>query len=80
MPAARQDFHAGLQQKYRAGRQGDEVIVKPLREGGPAMVASGTGNVKAPPGRGNELGSRAPRSAAEFGKVMSRFGGGSPSE
>jgi hypothetical protein len=78
MGKARQDFAQGVRDSYQRGRQGDEVVVKTLRQNGGPPVAPGMGGVKAPPGRGYETGDRAARSAAQFGPIVgSKFGGGS---
>jgi hypothetical protein len=53
---------------------GGEVTVKQQRRAGP-LSAVGSGNTEVAPGNYGQQGSRASRSAALFGDVMSRYGG-----
>lgn len=73
MKLPRKDFASSLRHQ---APQVEEVEVRQQRTGGPSMVAPGEGGVKLPPGALREQGTRAARSAALFGDVMRRYGGG----
>jgi hypothetical protein len=75
MPTPNENRAAGLRaQRQGAGREAEAVDVRQQRPAG-KLSAVGSGNVEIAPGSGNEQGTRAARSARQFGDVMRRFGG-----
>jgi hypothetical protein len=68
------EFARSLRAQHQGGgRVEPPVVVKPLRSGGPTMNVPGGGKVCLSPGRQDD--GRQSRSAAQFAKPMSRFGG-----